>query len=76
MFELWGMAAVCRARERVRCVFVLVLVSWHVYVYKGSPSRRISKLSFLEFPLLGEIPPVCLYFLTYISLDFPLLERA
>ena len=31
---------------------ILVLASWHVYVYMGSPSRRISKLLSLDFPLL------------------------
>ena len=42
-----------------------ILISWHVFVYIGGhPSRVISKLLSLDFPLLGEIPgsSVCSYF--------------
>ena len=65
------------------CVFVLIVFflinSWHltvyIWVYMGSPRKGILKLLSLDFLLLGVISPVCLYLVTYISLDFPLLEH-
>ena len=50
---------------------VILLISWYlgIYLYIGGlPSRVISKLLSLDFPLLGEIPSssVCSYFVKYL----------